>query len=204
MSKEIYEGLDDAYHTTDIGRRLDELARLPQIIRMTAGTEKGTAMKHDQGKAPLAMLPASLLLSWLDDGNDAYPIDTPARDALNNLIAWYEGADDEGLHKALAGTLSEYTLEGFEGAARVFKVACTRAIRPYPRWNWANGREWSISYESAKRHLLGEMRGELDHETKFPHMYHAQCNMIMLLHYTKSFPGGDDRPPKGLFYYVAN
>jgi len=71
--------------------------------------------------------------------------------------------------------------------------------RKYKSWNWAKGMSWSIPYECALRHLAAWQRGEEnDQESGLPHLAHAMCNLRMLTLYAKTYPEGDDRPPKEL------
>lgn len=65
----------------------------------------------------------------------------------------------------------------------------------YARWNWLKGMAWSIPYACACRHLFAYWRGERnDPESGCSHLAHVVCNVMMLLHYERAFPGGDDRP----------
>lgn len=69
----------------------------------------------------------------------------------------------------------------------------------YAAWNWAKGMDWSVPFACAMRHLAAWQRGEeLDAESGLPHLAHAMCNLRMLTLYSKTYPEGDDRPPKDL------
>lgn len=69
----------------------------------------------------------------------------------------------------------------------------------YAAWNWAKGMDWSVPLACAMRHLAAWQRGEeLDAESGLPHLAHAMCNLRMLTLYSKTYPEGDDRPPKEL------
>ena len=69
----------------------------------------------------------------------------------------------------------------------------------YAAWNWAKGMDWSVPLACAMRHLAAWQRGEeLDAESGLPHLAHAMCNLRMLTLYSKTYPEGDDRPPKDL------
>ncbi len=69
----------------------------------------------------------------------------------------------------------------------------------YVAWNWAKGMAWSVPLACAMRHLAAWQRGEeLDAESGLPHLAHAMCNLRMLTLYSKTYPEGDDRPPKEL------
>ena len=69
--------------------------------------------------------------------------------------------------------------------------------RKYAAWNWAKGMDWSIPYACAMRHLSAWQSGEnIDTESGQPHLAHVACNIRMLILYSKTYPEGDDRPPK--------
>lgn len=69
----------------------------------------------------------------------------------------------------------------------------------YAAWNWAKGMNWSIPLACALRHIAKWQAGEeLDEESGLPHLAHAMCNLRMLTLYSKTYPEGDDRPPKEL------
>jgi hypothetical protein len=68
----------------------------------------------------------------------------------------------------------------------------------YAAWNWTKGMKWSIPYACIIRHLYrwfwyGERN---DQESGLSHLAHIVCNILMLMHYEKAFPEGDDRPIK--------
>lgn len=84
----------------------------------------------------------------------------------------------------------------FAGAARIFMAGKLK----YDEWNWAKGMKWSICFDCLLRHLfkfwyLGK---ECDPETGEHHLDYAICNLVMLRHYIKAYPDGDDRPPMDL------
>jgi len=71
--------------------------------------------------------------------------------------------------------------------------------RKYAAWNWAKGMPWSVPLACALRHISAWQRGEEnDEESGLPHLAHAMCNLRMLMLYSKTYPEGDDRPPKEL------
>lgn len=66
----------------------------------------------------------------------------------------------------------------------------------YAAWNWAKGMPWSVPYECILRHLFrwywhGERN---DPESGKSHLAHIICNVMMLMHYERGYPEGDDRP----------
>lgn len=67
--------------------------------------------------------------------------------------------------------------------------------KKYSEWNWARGMAWSIPFACACRHLFAYWRGERnDPESGCSHLAHVVCNVIMMIHYEKHYPEGDDRP----------
>lgn len=68
--------------------------------------------------------------------------------------------------------------------------------KKYDDWNWAKGMKWSVPFACMMRHsfrffFLGERN---DKESGYSHLAHIGCNLLMLMHYEKFFPEGDDRP----------
>lgn len=87
-------------------------------------------------------------------------------------------------------------LSALKDCADVFEYGAQK----YAAWNWAKGMDWSIPYACALRHLEAWYRGEdIDPESGKPHLGHVMCNLIMLSHYARCYPEGDDRPPSQLF-----
>ena len=86
-------------------------------------------------------------------------------------------------------------LNTLEDEARVWEYG----TRKYNAWNWAKGMPWSVPYACAMRHLSAWQRGEeIDPESNLPHLAHVMCNIRMLILYAKTYPEGDDRPPREL------
>jgi len=86
-------------------------------------------------------------------------------------------------------------LSTLEDEARVWEYG----TKKYNAWNWAKGMPWSVPYACAMRHLSAWQRGEeIDPESNLPHLAHVMCNIRMLILYAKTYPEGDDRPPKEL------
>lgn len=86
-------------------------------------------------------------------------------------------------------------LSTLEDEARVWAYGAKK----YKAWNWAKGMPWSVPYACAMRHLSAWQRGEdIDPESGQPHLAHVMCNIRMLTLYSKTYPEGDDRPPKEL------
>lgn len=71
----------------------------------------------------------------------------------------------------------------------------TFGAKKYADRNWEKGIKWSRCYGAAMRHLAAWWGGEnLDPETKFSHLWHAQCCLSFLVEYLRTHPELDDRP----------
>lgn len=71
--------------------------------------------------------------------------------------------------------------------------------KKYGDKNWLGGIQWTKLYGSALRHLIAWRGGtDLDAESGLPHLAHALCNIMMLVHYTEHncYRGFDDRVPE--------
>jgi hypothetical protein len=84
----------------------------------------------------------------------------------------------------------------FSGVARVFMGGKLK----YAEWNWAKGMGWSVVVDCVFRHLFKwwYMGEDLDPESGEHHIDHIICNLLMLKHYTRAYPDGDDRPPQDM------
>lgn len=68
--------------------------------------------------------------------------------------------------------------EALEAVARVLTFGATK----YGDRNWEQGIEEGRLYGAAQRHLWADWRGEkLDPESGMPHLWHAACNLCMLI-----------------------
>lgn len=78
-----------------------------------------------------------------------------------------------------------------EGTVRVWMYGAKK----YAAWNWAKGMAWSIPYACICRHLWAYWwKGEShDPESGEHHLDHVICNVLMLKHFERSYPEGDDR-----------
>jgi len=89
--------------------------------------------------------------------------------------------------------LSLIPLHTLQDEARVWEYG----KRKYAAWNWTKGMAWSIPLACLLRHLAAWQRGEeLDQESGLPHLAHCAANLRMLTLYSKTYPEGDDRPPR--------
>lgn len=82
-----------------------------------------------------------------------------------------------------------------DDTARVWEYGAKK----YAAWNWAKGADWNVPFDSLMRHLAAWQNGEdIDPESGLPHTAHIICNAMMLVHYERFYPEGDNRP-KGMF-----
>ena len=80
-----------------------------------------------------------------------------------------------------------------ESTANVFEYGATK----YGPYNWMAGMKYSTVIGCLKRHLAAiEIGEDIDPESGQPHIGHLICNALMLGHYRKFYPEGDDRPTK--------
>ena len=80
-----------------------------------------------------------------------------------------------------------------ESTARVFEYGASK----YDEWNWLAGMKYSTIIGCMKRHLAKiEIGEDIDEESGYSHVGHIICNALMLKHYMKTYPEGDDRPTK--------
>jgi hypothetical protein len=67
----------------------------------------------------------------------------------------------------------------------------------YGERNWEKGMSWSRCFGALLSHLFAWWIGEdIDKESGLPHINHAFCNLMFLVHYAKLSIGNDDRPIK--------
>lgn len=100
-------------------------------------------------------------------------------------------AGDAARHNEGKPDYSLVPMHLLEEVAHVFTYGASK----YERWGWAKAREWSTPFACACRHLFAWYRGERnDPESGFSHLAHAIANMLILLHYERFYPEGDDRP----------
>lgn len=149
-------------------------------------TARGTGARFNAGKAPLDLIPLSILAASY--GSPEGRVNGGAVKALENLGKWQETGVEEFLYSALRSLGDDYWTD----CAKVFEYGKAK----YAPWNWAKGMAWSIPLACAARHLRAVIEdNEMDDkESKLPHRGHAACNIVMLLTFLKNYPEGDDRP----------
>ncbi len=89
---------------------------------------------------------------------------------------------------------NRYDLVPPEVLEQVVQIWTYGAVK-YTDRNWEKGLAWGRLFSAAMRHLWAFWRGEdVDAESKMPHLAHAACNCMMLLHYKTHRREFDDRP----------
>ena len=149
----------------------------------------GSGARFNDGKAPLELLPISLVAQYHHGLNGFWNEPTRPVLALYWLGQFQAGGGMFHLREALQAIIGDDWSE----CAHVFDYG----RKKYAEWNWAKGMPWSVPLACAARHLLAVERGEeLDAESGRTHYGHAACNIVMLLTYLSTYREGDDRPPQ--------
>lgn len=98
------------------------------------------------------------------------------------------------MHKAVKHDQGKlpWDLLSFDAIEQIVRVL-QHGEKKYSAWNWTRGGglSWSRVFAAAMRHMAAWARGEtLDKESGLPHLAHAACCIMFLLHYAhtkKSF-----------------
>lgn len=81
--------------------------------------------------------------------------------------------------------------ESLAELGRVFKFGANK----YEDYNFRRGYKWSLSYDALQRHLwLFWSREDKDEESGLHHLAHAAWHCLILLFYSITGRGTDDRP----------
>lgn len=147
-------------------------------------------IKYDQGKLDWSLIPYGLVeivtraLEYRDDDDEL-------------LSAIWSFASGEGTIYPMISAItritgSEYP-EILTPMVRVLQWAAEN--EKYPRNNWLLGMRWSRLASAGIRHMLAcrENPDALDPESGLPHIEHAICCALMLVHYAETETGEDDR-----------
>lgn len=69
----------------------------------------------------------------------------------------------------------------------------------YSEWNWSKGLRLMRLFGALLRHMFAWMRGETnDPESGLPHLAHAGCCIMFMLHLSVTMPHMDDRPTQSM------
>lgn len=113
---------------------------------------------------------------------------------------WINHSDNSERQRSITGGVKDnrgkplldlIPYEALLGAAVVLEYGATK----YKPNNWRLGLSWSQTWSSLQRHLWAWKSGEeLDPETGFSHLAHAQCQMMFLATYARGgYEQFDDR-----------
>lgn len=146
---------------------------------------RGSGARFNDGKPDLSLIPISIIAEYLAGKNCALPHpELRVVLAMCCLADWQEYGDTRYLYAAL-----NELKDPLVAAAHVFEYGAKK----YAAWNWAKGMPWSVPVACAGRHALAVINGELnDVESGRPHEGHMACNIIMLAHFARYFPEGND------------
>lgn len=80
--------------------------------------------------------------------------------------------------------------ESLQEIGKVFKFGAEK----YDDYNYRKGYRWSLSFDALQRHLWAWWDGEeVDPESGYNHMAHVAWHAIVMLYYTLTGRGKDDR-----------
>lgn len=149
--------------------------------------ERGSGARYNASKPRLELIPVRALLDvWLASEE---ALTTELAESLAALANFQERTGY--VEAAIAPVVSH-----LPDAAAVLDYGAKK----YAEWNWAKGMKWSVCFGCALRHASAILDGEvLDAESGLPHVGHYLCNLIFLLHYTRNYTEGDDRPPPNVW-----
>jgi hypothetical protein len=160
-----------------------------------ASSERGSGARFNANKAPLHLIPSDILAEWAQrrDDPDFVVSENDTQSAENILVSlglWQRREVDATY------LLAHFSSDEIREAAWVLDFG----RKKYAEWNWAKGMAWSIPVGCIQRHALAILDGELtDSDSGRSHMGHILCNVIMLVHFERYYPEGDDRPPVEIF-----
>lgn len=165
-------------------------AQPEQRVGDVNSTARGSGARFNAGKAPLDLIPLTILAQSYATRYADSPVLYSAAAALRALGRWQETGHTPHLYDAL----EVLGLEHWATCAAAFDYG----KKKYAEWNWAKGMQWSIPLGCAARHLLAVLdevhEGDLDPESGVHHFGHVFCNVVMLLQFHSTYPEGDDRP----------
>ncbi len=149
---------------------------------------KGSGARFNTGKPDLSLIPLIMMADQIlgDDANNT-------AGKLLALLAGFQSTQDAFFLREMLDAMGD---EGWAECAHVFAYG----KKKYAAWNWAKGMPWSVPLACAARHLKAMVDDfdSVDDESQRKHVGHVMCNVVMLLQYTKTYPEGNDLPPKGL------
>lgn len=150
---------------------------------------RGSGARYNDGKPDFSLIPLCIIVNTIG------PIEGMAHlsvvGSLNRLGLFQMTGNGDYLRDAMGEVFTAW-----RDAARVFEYG----KKKYAAWNWAKGMAWSIPLACAARHALAILEGEeTDPESGLPHIGHYMANLVMLAHFVRWYPEGNDLPPPELF-----
>lgn len=169
----------------------DSVLPLKDAIGDIHSDARGSGARFNGGKAKVEYIPMRVLL---DQRGARYEVKhSLLLDEMALAVAGFEEGHDE---QAAAGLELLFSNSTLEECCAVFDFGAKK----YKAWNWAKGMPWSVPLACIKRHWLKLAAGEEnDPESGHSHLGHIACNLVMLVHYVRHYPEGDDRPPPSIF-----
>jgi len=213
----------DVPFTTDAAkaREVAQAQMNPKPSKLETANDVVQATKHDYGKMQVHLIPARAYQAVMDEWR-AF-LEPPQESKVVPDYAWlamsllqdFKSGNGGTNILARAGVCTMFALGN--AATPIPGASPTRAARSDWIWakhevskvfvygaakydvgNWhsGNGFKWSRLLSAAERHLDSHFAGELfDTESKFYHLAHAMCCILMLLEHIITRHGEDDRHP---------
>jgi hypothetical protein len=162
--------------------------------------ERGSGARADAGKPSWGLMPLTQLLPLLNDGlinespNPKYPI--TLGDCVYHLAYFQrsgEGAEDL-LRHSIAYLMDEMNVDFWGACEEVIRV-WEHGEKKYASFNWMKGMSWNSIIGCYMRHVRKIRKGTIiDEESGRHHGAHLVCNAMMLVHYARYYPEGNDLP----------
>ena len=155
------------------------------------GTARGTGARFNDNKPDLSLIPLTIIAGSTMPGAFGDPEIDSLHFSLSALGLFQTTGDGEHIMDALTAINNRW-----RDAARVFEYG----KKKYAAWNWVRGMDWSVPLACAARHALAILEGEeTDPESGLPHIGHYMANLVMLAHFVRWYPEGNDLPPPEFF-----
>lgn len=153
----------------------------PKGVGDISSSELGSGARYNAGKPDFSLIPLSILAEHFK----TLGLEVKYYAAMHSLAKFQiEQQDAEYLNDAIRLIGNEW-----KACANVF----TYGKKKYAAWNWAKGMAWSVCIACIGRHFERLAMGELmDPESGEPHIGHVMCNIVMLAHYVRFYPEGND------------
>lgn len=163
--------------------------------------EKGSAARKNAGKARWCLMPLRQIALMMWKLRDYEEVEPPSlHDLTLALSVWQE----QGTYEIALRVLEEgyrylmhVTGTNFDEASKQVINVWELGEEKYATYNWMKGMPWTELLNSAQRHVIHMLNGnQLDEDSGEHHAAHFICNAMMMVHYTKHYPEGNDLPIK--------